>query len=147
MPQRLKVLLGVVVSLVAVWGGWYALHVRHERQREARLQEMIARAAENNQLDAKVPSVVKPSASVPAAKIVSGRRAVVELVRLVWKPATGEGRVLSSIDGCIPIAPDADVVGAGNELFLMKEAGRIPKKLHATASSPEEGTISLAKPR
>jgi thiazole synthase len=26
-------------------------------------------------------------------------------------------------------------------------AGRIPKKLYATASSPEEGTISLIKPR
>jgi thiazole synthase len=35
-------------------------------------------------------------------------------------------------------------IEAGRLAYL---AGRIPKKLYATASSPEEGTISLVKPR
>src|SRR5262249_7598849 len=35
-------------------------------------------------------------------------------------------------------------IEAGRQAYL---AGRIPKKLYATASSPEEGTISLIKPR
>ena len=37
-----------------------------------------------------------------------------------------------------------DAVTAGRAAFL---AGRIPKRLYATASSPTEGTIAPAKPR
>lgn len=147
MPRRQRMLLGVFLVLL-VSGVAYSVYSWRQAQKSAAHRDaMYARAEQHRQLN---PSAIgagdeviqQQAAAAPAAKIEPGPEARIEPIRLLWKESEWEGGLLLHVDGCLPIASDTDLVWQDNNLFLMKEPGRLerlwsdPNGVTLTAGSP-----------
>ncbi|HEV3339866.1 MAG TPA: hypothetical protein VG125_05900, partial [Pirellulales bacterium] len=141
MPRRTKALLGLFVFLLLVAAGWGGYRWNSTRKHAAHWQAMVDRHSEFTKLNGPPltydnRSAEQQAAAAPAANRVAGPAASIEPVHLLWKESDWEGRLLSSIDGCLPIGSGKDLVWSGADLFLLSEPGRIDRISSSASVGP-----------
>lgn len=128
MTRRSKVSIGILLVLLCVlaaicadrWNDW-----RKQQAHQQAFDDWGREFAQANRRMAADGRALLPENAPPDAEIVPGPNARFQPVDLLWKKSDWMGKLLTTVGGCQPIAPDTDLVWAGSNLFLMRERGRL----------------------